>query len=223
MVARPRRAARWRRTGAPARNAGPNPSFCVAAAAGCGWTGDEAEQARHEAACPFAICMGVCMRVCMRVAEPLQLECQELRAHVAALELQRAQADPALTPTPPPSRTEPALFSSEPAPRRHRVRRSSQVHGGVHGASWSERAAEAGVIEAVAVAMGAHPYGFTWRESAGEIGCIGVQGTCDMCICKSNSKRCYISASRRRPHGRDCVKPYKAARLTCCADLQAEA
>ena len=87
----------------------------------------------------------------------------------------------------------------------------------------SERAAEAGVIEAVAAAMRAHPYGFTWRESAGEIGCIGVQGTCDMCICKSNSKRCYISASRRRPHGRDCVKPYKAARLTCCADLQAEA
>ena len=76
------------------------------------------------------------MRVCMRVAEPLQLECQELRAHLAALELQRAQVDPALTPTPPPSRTEPALFSSEPAPRRHRVRRSSQVHGGVHGALW---------------------------------------------------------------------------------------
>ena len=56
----------------------------------------------------------------------------------------------------------------------------------------SERAAEAGVTEAVAAAMRAHPYGFTWRESAGEIGCIGVQGTCtctcDMCICKSNSK-----------------------------------
>ena len=171
----------------------PNPSFCVAAAAGCGWTGDEAEQARHEAACPFAICMGVCMRVCMRVAEPLQLECQELRAHVAALELQRAQVDPALTPTPPPSRTEPGPCFRPSQPRGAIVcAEAARCMGGCMGRYGSERAAEAGVIEAVAAAMRAHPYGFTWRESAGEIGCIGVQGTCtctcDMCICKSNSK-----------------------------------
>ena len=53
------------------------PTACAAAVAGCGWAGMMSEQAAHEAACPFA--------VCLRMMAPLQAECQELRARVAVL------------------------------------------------------------------------------------------------------------------------------------------
>ena len=79
------------------------PNFC-AAAAGCRWKGLAAEQAAHEAACPFAICQ--------RMMAPLQAqnqqvqaqnqqlqvqctgllsECQELRALVAPLQAQNQE------------------------------------------------------------------------------------------------------------------------------------
>ena len=77
------------------------PTACTGAAVGCGWSGVAAEQAAHEAACPFAICL--------RVVAPLQARCdglqaqnqqlqsefrvqsQELRARVKALEPLQAQ------------------------------------------------------------------------------------------------------------------------------------
>ena len=59
--------------GGPLLHACPQrPSFCAAAAAGCTWAGMAAEQAAHEAACPFTICL--------RMMAPLQAECLELRA-----------------------------------------------------------------------------------------------------------------------------------------------
>ena len=59
------------------------PSFCTASAAGCGWAGVASEQAAHETACPFAICL--------RIVAPLQSECKKLRARVTALEHLRVQ------------------------------------------------------------------------------------------------------------------------------------
>jgi hypothetical protein len=58
------------------------PNFC-AAAAGCRWKGLAAEQAAHEAACPFAICQRM-MAPMQAQNQQLQTECQELRALVAA-------------------------------------------------------------------------------------------------------------------------------------------
>ena len=61
--------------GGPLLHASPQRlDFCAAAAAGCTWAGMAADQAAHEAACPFA--------TCLRMMAPLQAECLELRACV---------------------------------------------------------------------------------------------------------------------------------------------
>jgi TolA-binding protein len=56
------------------------PTACVAAVAGCGWAGVLAEQAAHEAACPFAICQ--------RMMAPLQAQNQQVQAQNQQLQAQ---------------------------------------------------------------------------------------------------------------------------------------
>jgi hypothetical protein len=73
------------------------PNFCVAAAAGCRWAGLAAEQAAHEAACPFAICQRAVAPLQAQNQQlqvqctGLQSECQELRALVAPLQAQNQE------------------------------------------------------------------------------------------------------------------------------------
>ena len=59
------------------------PTPCAAGAVGCGWSGLVAEQAAHEAACPFAICL--------RVIEPLQAQHQLLQAQCDRLQVHNQQ------------------------------------------------------------------------------------------------------------------------------------
>ena len=59
------------------------PTACAAAAAGCRWAGMASEQAAHDVACPFAICV--------RMMAPLQAECQGLRARLTPLEAHTQQ------------------------------------------------------------------------------------------------------------------------------------
>ena len=59
------------------------PTACTAAAVGCGWSGVAAEQAAHEAVCPFAICL--------RVVAPLQAQNQQLQSESQELQIQNQQ------------------------------------------------------------------------------------------------------------------------------------
>ena len=100
--------------GGPLLHACPQrPNFCAAAAAGCVWVGMAVEQAAHEAACPFAICLRMMaplqaecleLRACVTLQ---QSECQELRAHNQELQgrvraLEEGAAGPSVGPVPHP-------------------------------------------------------------------------------------------------------------------------
>ena len=143
------------------------PNFCAAAAAGCRWAGLAAEQAAHEAACPFAICL--------RVVAPLQMECQKLKAQneqlrgrVRALEgneesgrRQRQRVGPAPHDAPPSDAEveEMELAEAVTALCAHMAvarvaKKASKRLSDLCGPQGSEQAAaEAGVIEAVVEAM----------------------------------------------------------------------
>jgi hypothetical protein len=179
------------------------PTACVAAVAGCGWAGVLAEQAAHEAACPFAICQRMMAPLQAQNQQVqaqnqqlqaqcigLQSECQELRGRVRALEgdeeeggRRRRQRVGAAPHDAPPSDDDVAIMGLAEvvvALRTHvAVARVAEMAGErlriLCAPEGSEQAAaEAGAIEAVVAAMRAHPQ----EEGVQKDGCSALADMC---------------------------------------------